>query len=106
MNNKNETTEGTEKNPASSDGRLSDGATDTAEKNPHTLRGTVVSDKMKDTVTVAVTRYVKHPKYKKFVKHVKRFLAHDAGNEKKVGDVVEIASTKPISKRKHFTVVK
>jgi len=106
MNNKNETTEEKTKNPTASNGRLSDGVTDTPEKNPHTLRGTVVSDKMQDTVTVAVTRYVKHPKYKKFMKHVKRFLAHDAGNEKKVGDVVEIASIKPMSKRKHFTVVK
>ncbi len=66
--------------------------------------GVVVSDKMKDTVVVAVTRFVKHPKYRKFIKRVKRYHAHDAGNTKKVGDMVEIQETKPISKTKHFLV--
>lgn len=69
------------------------------------LSGTVVSDKMKDTVVVVVTRYQKHPRYEKFVTMRKRFKAHDAGNTKKVGDKVEIRETKPISKDKHFVVV-
>jgi len=69
------------------------------------LQGTVVSDKMKDTVVVLVERYEKHPKYGKFVKHKKKFKAHDAGNTKKVGEKVRIEETKPISKDKHFMVV-
>lgn len=60
---------------------------------------------MKDTVTVVVNRYVKHPKYKKYVQRTKKYLAHDAGNTRKVGDRVVIRSTRPISKRKHFIVV-
>jgi small subunit ribosomal protein S17 len=70
------------------------------------LRGTVVATKMQDTITVAVERYVKHPKYKKFMRRTKKFLVHDAGNTAKVGDKVEIQETRPISKRKSFTLVK
>jgi small subunit ribosomal protein S17 len=69
------------------------------------LTGTVVSDKMKDTVVVLVERFEKHPKYQKFIKRSKRFKAHDAGNTKKIGEKVEIRETKPISKDKHFIVV-
>ncbi len=70
-----------------------------------TLVGTVVSAKAKDTVTVAVSRYIKHPKYKKYIVTTKKFLAHDAGNTKKVGERVMIRSCRPLSKRKHFIVV-
>ncbi|TSC83521.1 MAG: small subunit ribosomal protein S17 [Parcubacteria group bacterium Gr01-1014_17] len=70
-----------------------------------TLRGVVVSDKMKDTVVVAVHRLVKHPKYKKYVRITKRYKAHDAGNTKHTGDRVEIAECRPISKDKHFRVL-
>ncbi len=71
------------------------------------LRGTVVSaTKMQDTITVAVERYVKHPKYKKFMRRTKKYLVHDAGNTAKEGELVEIRETRPISKRKHFELVK
>lgn len=70
------------------------------------LSGVVVSDKMKDTVVVSVSRYIKHPKYGKFIKSQKKFKAHDAGNTCKVGDKVEIRETRPLSKTKHFIVVK
>jgi small subunit ribosomal protein S17 len=70
-----------------------------------TLRGTVVSTKMKDTITVAVERYVKQPKYKKFIRRTKKFLVHDAGNTAKEGQVVDIRETRPMSKRKHFELV-
>lgn len=70
-----------------------------------TLRGTVVSTKMKDTITVAVERLVKHPKYKKYLKRTKKFLVHDAGNTAKEGQMVDIRETRPISKRKHFELV-
>lgn len=76
----------------------------TTAPNGKVLSGVVVSTKMKDTVVVAVTRFVKHPKYRKFVKSVKKYHAHDAGNVKQVGDNVEIQETKPISKTKHFAV--
>lgn len=70
-----------------------------------TLRGTVVSTKMKDTITVAVERYVMQPKYKKFIRRTKKFLVHDAGNTAKEGQVVDIRETRPMSKRKHFELV-
>jgi len=70
------------------------------------LQGTVVGTKMKDTITVAVERYVMHPKYKKFMRRTKKFLVDDKGNTAKEGDKVEIRETRPISKRKHFVLVK
>jgi small subunit ribosomal protein S17 len=81
-------------------------ATETEKKGGREFRGTVVSTKMKDTVTVAVERYVKHPKYQKFQRRTKKFLAHDEGNTVQEGDVVTIRETRPISKRKTFIVVK
>lgn len=77
--------------------------TDTKKK---TFKGVVVSDKMKDTVVVLVNRYVKHPKYGKFMKRSKKFHAHDDGNTMKIGDNVVIEETKPISKTKRFVVKK
>jgi small subunit ribosomal protein S17 len=70
-----------------------------------TLKGTVVSDKMDKTVVVAVTRFVKHPKYQKFLKITKKYKAHDEANVFKTGDAVEMVETRPISKDKHFNVV-
>ena len=69
------------------------------------LTGTVVSDKMKDTIVVAVSTYQMHPKYDKYVTKRKKFKAHDAGNTAKVGDKVSIVASKPISKDKHFTLL-
>jgi small subunit ribosomal protein S17 len=69
------------------------------------LKGTVVASKMTDTITVAVERYVKHTKYKKFMRRTKKFLVHDQGNTAKVGDVVDITEVRPISKRKRFALV-
>ena len=67
--------------------------------------GVATSSKAKDTVTVAVTRYVKHPKYKKYLKRTKKFLAHDPGNAAKEGDRVTIEECSPISKNKRFKVI-
>lgn len=69
------------------------------------LRGKVVSTKMKDTATVAVERYVMHPKYKKYLRRTKKYLVHDAGNTTKEGQMVDIRETRPISKRKRFEIV-
>ncbi len=73
--------------------------------NQKQLAGVVVSAKMKDTVVVKVSRFVKHPKYGKYISIDKKFKAHDAGNTKKVGDKVTIEECAPISKEKHFRVV-
>ncbi|MFM2339908.1 MAG: hypothetical protein RLZZ360_544 [Candidatus Parcubacteria bacterium] len=79
--------------------------TDSTTQNGRVLKGTVVSTKMKDTITVAVERYVMHPKYKKFMRRTKKFLVHDAGNTAKEGAIVEIRETRPMSKRKRFTLL-
>ena len=78
---------------------------DTTAKKSKTLRGVVVSDKMKDTVVVQVSRYTKHPTYGKFINSKKKYKAHDLGNTKKIGDKVEIKEVRPISKDKRFQVV-
>lgn len=79
--------------------------TEEVKKGGRSFRGTVVSTKMKDTIAVLVTRYVKHPKYKKYQVRSKKFLAHDEGNTRKEGEAVTIRETRPMSKRKHFEVV-
>jgi small subunit ribosomal protein S17 len=78
---------------------------ETKTKNKKTLSGIVVSDKMNKTVVVSVTRFVKHPKYKKYIKISKNYKAHDENNTHKVGERVDIVETKPMSKDKHFKVV-
>ena len=74
-------------------------------KNTKMLQGTVVSDKMDKTAVVSVTRFVMHPKYKKYVKISKKYKAHDPENKAKIGDKVMIKETRPISKDKHFKIV-
>ncbi len=69
------------------------------------FEGVVVSDKMKDTCTVLVKRYVKDPKYGKFIVRSKKFKADDKGNTKKIGDKVSIEECRPISKDKHFKII-
>ena len=67
--------------------------------------GKVVSDRMEKTVVVAVTRMFQHPEYKKTVKKVTKFKAHDEGNKCKTGDTVSIIETRPLSKEKRWTVL-
>jgi small subunit ribosomal protein S17 len=69
------------------------------------LTGKVVSDKMDKTVVVNVQRYVAHKKYGKYYKIDKRYKAHDENNEYKVGDVVIIEESRPMSKDKNFVVI-
>ena len=64
--------------------------------------GLVVSDRPEKTVTVSVETLVRHPMYKKRVRHSKRFMVHDEGNEARVGDTVRIIETRPISARKRW----
>ena len=69
------------------------------------LSGTVVSNKMKDTIVVSVESFKKHLKYGKFINKRKKFKVHDALNTAKVGDKVQIVETRPISKDKHFKLI-
>jgi small subunit ribosomal protein S17 len=61
---------------------------------------------MEKTIVVAVRDNVKHPLYKKIVKRTVRFKAHDENNEAKVGDIVMIMETRPLSKDKNWRLVK
>ena len=69
------------------------------------LQGTVVSDKNDKTVVVKVERRFTHPLFKKTVRRSKNYKAHDADNSHKVGDMVSIEETRPISKDKSWIVV-
>lgn len=69
------------------------------------LKGVVVSDKMQDTAVVKVERFVKHPKYGKYIKRAKRYHAHNPDNKYHTGDEVLIGKTRPMSKRKHFEII-
>lgn len=64
--------------------------------------GMVVSDKPNKTVTVSVESLVRHPRYKKRVRHSKRFMVHDEENTAHTGDVVRIMETRPLSARKRW----
>jgi small subunit ribosomal protein S17 len=70
-----------------------------------TITGKVVSNKMDKTITVLVERVVKHPVYGKYIKRSTKMMAHDEQNVCREGDVVSIASCRPISKNKTFKLV-
>ena len=67
--------------------------------------GRVVSNKMNKTVVVAVERSVMHPLYRKVLRRLTKFKAHDEQNACNVGDRVRMIETRPISKDKHWRVV-
>jgi len=69
------------------------------------LIGTVVSDKMDKTVTVAVATTKRHPLYGKVVRLVKKYKAHDENNECREGDRVQIIESRPLSRHKRWSVV-
>jgi SSU ribosomal protein S17P len=69
------------------------------------LTGRVVSDKMDKTIVVLVETYKRHPLYGKHVKYSKKYKAHDEHNEAKVGDLVKIMETRPLSATKRFRLV-
>ena len=70
------------------------------------LQGVVTSDKMDKSITVLVERRFAHPKYGKFVRSHKKYHAHDEQNEAHVGDTVEVAATRPLSKTKRWRLVR
>ena len=77
-------------------------------KTPHRKMkiGIVVSDKMEKTISVRVTRHAMHPVYGKRIIKSKKFLVHDAENACRMGDRVQFAETRPMSKNKRWTLVK
>lgn len=68
------------------------------------LTGVVTSDKMDKTVIVEVERRYRHPRYKKVVRSVKKYMAHDEGNTCRMGDTVRIIESRPYSRRKRWAV--
>ncbi|MAW63215.1 MAG: 30S ribosomal protein S17 [Acidobacteria bacterium] len=70
------------------------------------IQGVVVSDKMDQSVVVAVERRVRHRLYGKIQRRTSKFMAHDSGNAAKMGDVVAIIETRPLSRRKRWAVTR
>lgn len=68
--------------------------------------GKVVSDKMDKTIAVAIERSMPHPLYGRVIRRTRKLIAHDADNEAKVGDTVEVAETRPLSKRKRWRLLR
>jgi small subunit ribosomal protein S17 len=70
------------------------------------VRGVVKSSKMDKTITVRIERLVKHPIYAKYIKRGTTYMAHDAHEDAREGDVVEIENIRPLSKRKCWRLVR
>ncbi|MFZ9767946.1 MAG: 30S ribosomal protein S17 [Candidatus Limnocylindrus sp.] len=71
-----------------------------------TQTGRVVSDKADKTIVISVERLAQHPTYKRVIRRTARFMAHDELNDAKIGDLVTIEESRPLSARKHWTLVK
>jgi small subunit ribosomal protein S17 len=81
--------------------------TETLDRNKRkTFEGTVISDKMNKTRTVRVGRQAPHKFYEKIIKKSSKFFVHDEENASRAGDLVEIASTRPLSKNKRWRLVR
>ena len=70
------------------------------------LQGVVISDKMDQSVVVAVERRVRHELYGKIQRRTSKFMAHDPANDAKVGDAVAIVASRPLSRRKRWAVIR
>jgi len=68
--------------------------------------GEIVSDRMEKTVVIKLTRRIQHPVFKRVVKRITKLKAHDENNECRVGDQVLVMETRPLSKDKHWKVIK
>ncbi|MBT4483976.1 MAG: 30S ribosomal protein S17 [Candidatus Latescibacteria bacterium] len=79
----------------------------TAERKRRKIRaGRVMSDLCDKTITVNVERTVRHPLYGRVVRKRKNYVAHDEQNQAHIGDLVEIAETRPLSKTKHWRLTR
>ncbi len=72
------------------------------QKNRKTLVGTVISNKMEKTIVVSIKRTVKHPVYGKYINRTSKCYAHDSQNQCQIGDVVRIAESRPMSRKKRW----
>ncbi|CEK09452.1 30S ribosomal protein S17 [Legionella hackeliae] len=79
--------------------------TNSSETNARTIVGKVVSDKMQKTIVVMVERTVKHPKYGKIMKRRTKLHAHDENQIGKIGNIVRIRESRPLSKMKSWVLV-
>jgi small subunit ribosomal protein S17 len=70
-----------------------------------TRTGLVTSDKMDKSITIAIIRRVPHPLYKKYSKKTTKLMAHDEKNECKIGDLVKVMETRPLSAKKRWRLV-
>jgi len=70
------------------------------------MQGMVTSNKMSKTLVIQIDRKVKHPMYEKFVSRRTKLYAHDEKGEAKVGDIVEVVQTRPLSKLKRWRLVR
>jgi small subunit ribosomal protein S17 len=77
----------------------------TGQKRKTTKVGTVIEKKMKKTIKVTVERQIRHPLYKKTIRRKRTFLVHDETEKCKVGDVVRIVETRPLSRLKRWRVI-
>ncbi len=73
-------------------------------ENRRTLTGVVTSDKMEQTIVVRVERSYRHPLYGKVVRSHRKYVAHDANNDCRIGDTVSIRESRPLSKTKRWVV--
>jgi small subunit ribosomal protein S17 len=90
-----------------SDVNSQEGAAEATARGRRKVRlGRVVSNKMEQTVVVAIDQIVRHPLYGKTMRRTKKFKAHDENNDCGIGDTVEIMETRPISKEKNWRVVR
>jgi small subunit ribosomal protein S17 len=79
---------------------------DGARNQRRVVEGLVTSDRMQKTITVLVERTYKHPKYKKYVRKSDKYHAHDEKGDAKIGDRVEIAACRPLSRLKRWRLVR
>jgi small subunit ribosomal protein S17 len=82
-----------------------EGAAEARRNDRKVRQGVVVGDKGQKTIVVRVDRHIRHPLYHKAMVRSKKFHAHDENNDYRVGDVVRIQETRPISKLKHWRVI-
>ncbi len=75
------------------------------QKQARIVKGVVVSNAMDKSIVVRVDRYVKHPKYKKFVRKSTKIMAHDENNDCNIGDTVTVVESRPISKNKTWKLL-
>ena len=80
--------------------------TEESRKAVRTLTGRVVSDKMNKTITILIERRVKHPVYGKYITRSSKVHAHDESNECRIGDLVTISETRPLSRTKSWALVR